>query len=594
MSELAERPGILSSSPQADRVGVEQVAALFSAVSLSVLGATAAADILVFALVRLEAVAWPWGIAWAAYIALCAVAHLLLYRVYRRARREDVQWRGWALAFTIICALEGIGWGWMPVMVAMGGAFDVEMLTLVVTLGLACGAIPAFSPFLPAFAAFFFPATIPYGLWSAMAPGTLHQATTTLMLLFVPAIFGLGATASRSFRQLVRLRVETATLAEDLRRQKEYAEAANLAKSTFLAAASHDLRQPVHALGLFVGALRGVAMPQEGQRLLEQIEASTAAMDGLFTALLDISRLDAGVVEVHLRAFPITPVLDRICAEHGAEAASKGIDLILCPSSAWVVSDPLLVERVVRNLVSNAVRYTDGGRVLVGCRRQGHVLSIEVWDTGRGIPEEQQDKVFQEYYQLGNAERDRTRGLGLGLAIVRRLTDLLNARLTLTSRPGQGSCFAIALPLAEEADRNNPVDEGPLLGALAQGLVVVVDDERPIREGMATLLRGWGYEVVTAASGDQAMTLLAVLPTLPALIISDYRLRDGEQGIDVIDRLRAEYNNTIPAMLITGDTAPHRLVEAQASGLLLLHKPVSNSRLRAAIVNLLSQAGSAI
>ena len=246
------------------------------------------------------------------------------------------------------------------------------------------------------------------------------------------------------------------------------------------------------------------------------------------------------------------------------------------------------MERIVRNLVSNAVRYTDHGRILVGCRRRGAAISLQVWDTGVGIAAAEQDRVFQEYYQLGNPERDRTKGLGLGLAIVRRLTDLIGCALTLRSTPGRGSCFEITVPLAQgpaEAAEAAPPEPS---GALAQGLIVVVDDEQAIREAMSSLLTGWGHDVVAAGSGDEAIARLATCWARPDLLICDYRLRDRENGIAVIERLRAEYNADLPAMLITGDTAPDRLAEAQASGLLLLHKPVSNSRLRAAIVRLIA------
>jgi two-component system, sensor histidine kinase len=247
----------------------------------------------------------------------------------------------------------------------------------------------------------------------------------------------------------------------------------------------------------------------------------------------------------------------------------------------------VLMERVLRNLVSNAIRYTDQGRVVIGCRRRGDAVSVQVWDTGRGIPSDQQERVFQEYYQIGNPERDRTRGLGLGLAIVRRLTDILQCRLDLCSEPGRGSCFAVTLPVSHEmVDETDLADEAPA-GALTRGLVIVVDDEVAILDAMYALLTKWGHNVVAAASGDAAVARLADVPVRPDLIICDYRLRAAENGIEVIERLRSEYNALIPAMLITGDTAADRLAEAKASGLLLLHKPVSNSKLRAAIANLI-------
>jgi two-component system, sensor histidine kinase len=251
----------------------------------------------------------------------------------------------------------------------------------------------------------------------------------------------------------------------------------------------------------------------------------------------------------------------------------------------------VLIERVLRNLVLNAARYTDRGRIVIGCRRRGAAIAVQVIDTGRGIPLAEQKRVFQEYYQLANPQRDSTKGLGLGLAIVRRLTSLLDCGLTLQSEPGRGSRFEVTIPLAEH---QSPVvaEPEPAIASLApaKGLVIVIDDEPAVRDATLGLLTGWGCQVVAVEGGDEAISRLSADPAKPALILCDYRLRDGESGIVVIERIRAKYNETIPAILITGDTAPDRLAEAKASGLLLMHKPVPNSKLRAAIVNLTSTA----
>jgi signal transduction histidine kinase/CheY-like chemotaxis protein len=563
---------------------------LFSTVVPAVAGAGLGAWILAIVLVRFEVLDWRLAIGWAVCMTAAALGHMLLFSLHRRPSAETPSWKVWARWFTLLAFVEGVGWGAMPVMVALGSNFDIEMFAMVVTLGVAAASISPFSPHLPAFAAFFFPATLFYAVWSALTPSPLHEAGSVLMGLFVITIFGLGVAANRSLRQTIELRLETAELAEDLRRQKEIAEAASLSKSSFLAAASHDLRQPVHALGLFVGALRGIEMSSEGRHLVEQIEASTNAMDGLFTSLLDISKLDAGIVEVHETSFAIGPLIQRVCRDSTAEAMAKGLRLQAITSTVSVRSDPLLVERVLRNLVSNAVRYTDAGGIVVGCRRRGGAALVQVWDTGPGIPKDRQQLVFEEYYQLDNPERDRAKGLGLGLAIVRRLSELLGSPVLLRSEVGRGSCFEMALPLSHTADIDAELPFGETAIAPAHVLIVVIDDEQAIREGMSTLLAGWGHDVLAAGSGDEAIARLATHPVAPGLIICDYRLRDGETGLSVIEQLRAEYNDTIPAMLITGDTAPDRLAEAQASGLLLLHKPVSNGRLRAAIINLTSRS----
>lgn len=579
-------------SQHLDRVRAEQIAALFQHVALGVTGAAAASVILAGGLIHIGAFDLLSALLWVGCIATCASVHLVLRYFYFRTPPKDRDWRSWAAGFTAVCFAEGVGWGWSAIgIVGPGGRFATEMLILTVGLNIAGAAIPTFGSYLPAFFAFFLPATVPCVLWGITTLNAFPESPTMLllMLLYIFAMGGLGVIHNQSFRELINLWIRTSVLAEDLRTQKELAERANLAKSAFLAAASHDLRQPVHAIGLFVGALRGVPLTPQGVQVVDRIEQSTIAMDSLFNAILDISRLDAGVVEVRRRTFDIQPLLDRIVGDHADEAKQKSIRLVQPRCGASVVSDPVLIERILRNLVSNAIRHTEAGKVVVGCRRHQGKIRVEVWDTGPGIAPEDHDRIFQEYFQLRNPERDRTKGLGLGLAIVRRLSNLLECPVTLRSVEGRGSCFAIEMP---EALERAPAIDGPLdtSGAQGRGLVMVIDDEAAIREAMNSLLTGWGYDVITADSHDEMMAYLSQNPVRPDVIICDYRLRGQENGIDVIHSIQANFGWRVPAMLITGDTAVDRLVEARASGFLLLHKPVPNGKLRAAIVNLIASS----
>jgi signal transduction histidine kinase/CheY-like chemotaxis protein len=456
---------------------------------------------------------------------------------------------------------------------------------LLSTLAIAAGAVPAFGAYLPAFLAIFIPATLPCTVAALISRDPVQHIVFALMIVFIGGVGTIGVTVSGSIRRLIRLRLDMQQLAGELLVQKERAEQANLAKSNFLAAASHDLRQPIHALGLFVGALRGVAMAPEGERLIGQIEQSAAAMDGLFSALLDISKLDAGAVEVRPQAFEIGALLRRLAGDFGAEAETKGLRLTALPCSVAVETDPLLLERILRNLIANAVRYTSSGRVLAGCRRRGGQLAIQVWDTGRGIPDSEQERIFGEYYQLGNPERDRAKGLGLGLAIVRRLATLMDCPVLVCSVPGRGSCFEVTVPCAAALPPATPAPDTPAPPATRR-MIVVIDDEQAIREAMTNQLSYWGHEVLTAAGADEAIEKLSAYRGKPDLIICDYRLRGEEDGIEAVARLRADYNDSIPAMLITGDTAPDRLRDAHASDLTLLHKPVSSTKLKRAIAEL--------
>ena len=372
-------------------------------------------------------------------------------------------------------------------------------------------------------------------------------------------------------------------------------ELANLAKSRFLAAASHDLRQPLHALGLFVAQLRGHMKSAEGGRLVERIDAAVEAMNELFNALLDISKLDAGVLSAKVIEFPISQLLKRIESTFAEAAREKGLSFQLVSSSVWVRSDMILLERIVLNLVSNAVRYTASGSIVVGCRRRGETVRIEVWDSGPGIPEDQRRNIFGEFYRLagGNAQG----GLGLGLAIVDRLCALLDHPIELVSTMGKGSRFSVTIPVvAAQARFAEPQDApAPAIDASRGKLIIVIDDDALVLDGMGGMLRDWGCRVVTGATPDAG---LAGLPggERPDLIISDYRLTNGQSGIMAIAELRQVFGAPIPAFLMTGDTAPERLREARESGHHLLHKPVRPMALRAMINQLMknqSVAGTA-
>jgi signal transduction histidine kinase/DNA-binding NarL/FixJ family response regulator len=375
-------------------------------------------------------------------------------------------------------------------------------------------------------------------------------------------------------------------MSEELGRLYQQLEDANLAKSRFIAAASHDLRQPLHALNLFVAQLRTENDPAEKSQVVARIDAAITAMNEMFNELLDISRLDAGVLVPSLSAFPVDQVLKRIEMTFTAAAREKNLRLRVVSNGAWVRSDFILLERILLNLVSNAVRYTQAGGIVVGCRRRAGVLRIEVWDSGIGIPEDQQRNIFAEFHQLSTAEQDRRGGLGLGLAIVERLCRLLDYPIELTSRPDKGSRFVISVPLAAPVK----LAERPAQVAVDQAMgksVVVIDDDALVLDGMRGVLTGWGCDVVTATCEEAALAALSKAERPPDIIISDYRLNDGKTGFDVIEHIRRAFGAPIPAFLISGDTAPERLREARASGYYLLHKPVLPITLRAVVSQLL-------
>jgi signal transduction histidine kinase/CheY-like chemotaxis protein len=380
-----------------------------------------------------------------------------------------------------------------------------------------------------------------------------------------------------------RIRAATASLAA----KKDEAERANVAKSRFFAAASHDLRQPMHALSLFVAALKARNRQPEIEKLIDNVEASTAAMELLFNALLDISKLDAGVIEVNRCHFPVQKCFDDIRSQFAPVATEKGLRLRIRPTAAYAHSDPLLLERILINLVSNAIRYTDQGSVLVACRRRGSALQIGVWDTGRGIPAAQQDNVFQEFVQLANPERDRSKGLGLGLAIVSRLGRLLGHRIDLVSEPGRGSCFSILVPIGSPALALPAITASTPPAAIEGALVVLIDDEEAILVAMAELFDDWKIDLVAARSVADALHELDAIGRTPDIVVSDYRLPGAATGLDAIARVRAHFQAAIPAVLVTGDTSAETIQRISQAGFPILHKPLRPARLRALLTHLI-------
>jgi signal transduction histidine kinase/CheY-like chemotaxis protein len=359
---------------------------------------------------------------------------------------------------------------------------------------------------------------------------------------------------------------------------------ANKYKSRFIAAASHDLRQPLHALNLFVAQLRSEPDPAERSRLAGRIEAAAASMNELFESLLDMSKLDAGALQPDVSDYPVQPLLTRIETTFAGAAREKGLRLRIMPSEARFRSDFILLERVLLNLVSNAVRYTERGGVAVGCRRRGDHLRIDVWDTGPGIPEERQRIIFGEFVQLDGQTPNSRGGLGLGLSIVERLGRLLGHPIEVRSWPERGSRFSVVVPRAAaraEAAAGSAATFQTILEPLRGKRILVIDDDPLVLDGMSGMLRSWGCDVAAAGSEEAALALMTTQAREPDLIISDFRLGAGRSGIEAIERLRSELDTETPAFLISGDTAPEPLHEARARGYHLLHKPVAPMRLRA-------------
>ncbi|MCC7215458.1 MAG: response regulator [Burkholderiales bacterium] len=374
---------------------------------------------------------------------------------------------------------------------------------------------------------------------------------------------------------------------EQTRAARDAAETANRAKTRFLAAASHDLRQPLHALGLFAARLSDRTRDPEDTALVARIATSVASLESLFSALLDISRLEAGVVAADARAVALDPLFARLANDFAPEAIENGLRFAVVPTRCTVRSDPVLLERILRNLVANALRYTREGGVVVGARRRGTQVAIEVWDSGPGIAPEHLDRVFEEFYQVGNPERDRSRGLGLGLAIVRRLAKLLGHDIDVVSQPGRGSVFRLRVAAAPAAAvASAAAAPSPPGDPLAGRRVLVIDDEEPVREGMRQTLVAWRCTPVLAADADAAVAACAGVA--PDAMVVDYRLPLGRSGIDAIAAVRAALGRDVPAIVVSGESASDQIARIRDAGFTLLFKPVAPAKLRAALAHMLA------
>lgn len=362
------------------------------------------------------------------------------------------------------------------------------------------------------------------------------------------------------------------------------AERATAAKGRFLAAANHDLRQPFQALRLFHHLLSGRLKDAGSQSIAQKMGEALESGEKLLHSLLEVATLDAGVVRPSIAAVPIGPVLTDAVGEFRAAAAAKGLEVRLVPSRAVVRTDAAMLGRMLHHLLGNAIAFTTGGGILIGCRHRGQWLRIEVWDTGAGIPADQFDAIFEDFVQLSNPERDRRRGLGLGLSKVRRKAALLGHTVEVRSRPGHGSVFSIVVPMAAaDAAASAAALPGGSAPAADNRRILVVEDDPMQRAAIQLLLETWGHTVTAAEDGEAALAAVRQPGGIPDVIVTDFRLPGAFTGVDVVRAVGEIAGYAVPGVILTGDTAPERIREAVATGCRLLHKPFTPSLLKDAL-----------
>lgn len=527
---------------------------------------------------ELPALTWRL-VGWLGAVSVLTALRLIFNRWYTRAPHGPEALRMALPTYTALNIVPAILWGALIAVCGFSTSIWVTSVLLLAIGGmLAAGAATAAST----------PRVLKTSIVLSITPLTVHLLVSGdaglrgVLVLLAGYALAMAAATDRNhvaLRRSISLRFENERLLAQLKEEKarelaarESAERANADKSRFVAAASHDVRQPLHAMGLFLESLRGTALPDESRTLVGSIELAHRSLVSLQEGLLEVSVLETGGVTPHPQPVAVSSLFAILENEAAPRAKEKGLELRFVGPEVNVETDPVLMLRVLRNLVSNALRYTERGRVLVTARRRGKALLLQVWDTGLGIPPDQLERVFDELHQVSNHERNREAGLGLGLAIVRRLGRAMGFEVTVRSTLGRGSVFSLTVPLASDAHRLK-VERG--------ALVLLVDDDGLARTAVATLLEQWGYEVVAAQSAEEAAQCLKELERVDA-VVSDLWL-GGASGLELLGTVQREQPTT-RRVLISGDLDPQTAQKAAAVGAVFLRKPVRPAALEAALV----------
>lgn len=530
-------------------------------------------------------IAWMlWGVVENAYIVAglvsvfaVSIARLVLRRAFLAANEEDRTRPVWIWATVLSSLVLGSTWGTAAFYLYPSSNPHYDVLLLVFFALIPIVPLGAMALYFPAFLFYYLPCTVPFVIRLALTGGLPETMTAILITVLAVTSIAFAYTYQERLLEAMRLRVRVEMQRDEISRAVD-------SKSRFLAAASHDLRQPLHALGLLLASLRVHAGTQRGDGIQDQAESAVHTLRGLLDSLLDISRLDAGVVQVNARAFELDYFLEKLVEEHVLPAQMKGVEVSWHRTHTIVRSDPVLLSRLLRNLLDNAVKYTESGSIEVRADVGDDVVTVHVSDTGIGIDPEDHGHIFEEFAQLRNPERDRVKGLGLGLAIVTRLGDLLDCPVRLQSEVGRGSTFSFGLrrAMASEVETGLPsAVSRPALDQLDGRRVLIIDDDIAVLRAMDEIMTAWGCDVSTALSGEEGHERISDGREAPELIVADFSLAGGESGIDVVAELREKLELVVPAILITGDTSAERLREAEKAGLPILHKPAQPGKLRA-------------
>jgi len=510
------------------------------------------------------------GLIWLATNIVLLACTVIFYTLYFKKRSFFSQ-RQWGILIFIVAAIWGIAWSLPPYLFLNSAQAEYIAIMLVIISMLATSPAPAMVHYISAYYVFL---TLPmFALFFRL----INMDLNSMLMIFMPflwiSLLAYGWQLHGTMINAIRLRLENEQTRKD-------AERASLAKSKFLAAASHDIRQPLQAVNLFLATLKNKVHTPEVADTFDQLESSVENMSELLNSLLDVSKLDAESIEPHPKHIDLDKMLNKSTDEFVALAQQKDISFYYDSAPMTAYADPVLLGRVINNLLSNAVRYTDHGSIQIRTHLNNGYIEIDITDTGKGIPENEQEEIFTEFYQLHNPERDKQKGLGVGLAIVKRLCDLQSWTVSLRSIVDEGSTFTLTIPVGDPLKVSKQPSKSFSNRQLTDIKVIIIEDDANVRDGLIALFEGWGCSVLHGETTEEIIQQDTSANWQPDLICSDFRLRNNLSGIDVISDLKEYYKEDIVSILITGDTDPQRVQMAKESGLTVLHKPVKPAQLR--------------
>lgn len=573
-----------------DQVAIAQTRVLLDSVRINAMASFITAMAVVVLVSREHSLYFL--IPWFCIFALIIFARFLHSRSVAKAELGVDNYKRVLIALTAFSVLTSTAWGTLGYFSIDDEMLVTSLIVLMVFTGLVANAAATLAASLPVCIGFIVPILVPAAIKFYSFGETQFYWVTALIILYLTITLINIRRIRESFRQSIELRFENLGLIEGLKTENaktqaalENAEQANMAKSRFFAAASHDLRQPLQSLSMFTATLATENCDKSQRKIVGQIENSVRSLEGLFNSLLDISSLDAGTLKFHKQHVSLQVLVNQIAQEFNEQARLKSLSFDVDVGDDAVYTDPVLFGRLMRNLIENAIRYTKSGGITIRSEIVDDHIQLSVIDTGIGISTEMQSRVFDEFVQLNNPERDRTKGLGLGLSIVQRICKLLEIKLNLVSIVDRGTAFSIDIERGDASLLTQQSDSGTDYSAVAQLFVIIIDDEEDARLSLEGLLFAWGCEVMVAGSGEEAVKQLREYGTIPDVLITDYRLRNNETGGDAMVRIREYCGNELPTIVVTGDIAPDRLIEIDKLNVPVLHKPCSPERLRSLLHN---------